>query len=286
MKVLLLGGSGSIGSAILAALVARGHAVTALARSAESGARVSKAGALPLPGDIRFPERWADAVADVDAVIHAAATFDAAMGEVDRALIDALCDRLEAKATPTRFLYTGGCWLFGETGDRIADEESPFDPLPDFAWMVPTLRRLLEHPQLEGIVIHPAMVYDRQGGVFAGFTEDARAGGPVRVAGSKAVRWPLVHRDDLAELYALALDRGRAGTAYNGAAIEGLAVGRIARAIARRHGIAESPVVIPVAQIVAERGEWARGYGLDQQMSGSRARAELGWAPSHLDPLD
>jgi hypothetical protein len=36
--------------------------------------------------------------------------------------------------------------------------------------------------------------------------------------------------------------------------------------------------------IAAELGEWARGYALDQQLSGAKARRELGWEPKHLDP--
>jgi len=36
--------------------------------------------------------------------------------------------------------------------------------------------------------------------------------------------------------------------------------------------------------IAAELGEWARGYALDQRLSGDKARRELGWAPRHLDP--
>jgi hypothetical protein len=37
--------------------------------------------------------------------------------------------------------------------------------------------------------------------------------------------------------------------------------------------------------IAAEKGEWARGYALDQQMSGDRAGHELDWRPIHADPL-
>lgn len=32
-------------------------------------------------------------------------------------------------------------------------------------------------------------------------------------------------------------------------------------------------------------GEWARGYAIDQSMSGERARRELGWRPIHTDPV-
>jgi aminoglycoside N3'-acetyltransferase len=31
--------------------------------------------------------------------------------------------------------------------------------------------------------------------------------------------------------------------------------------------------------------EWARGYAIDQRMSGAKARRELGWSPRHTDPI-
>ena len=70
-------------------------------------------------------------------------------------------------------IYTGGCWLFGATGDAIATEETALDPLPAFAWMVPNLQRVLAEPAIAGIVIHPAMVYTANGGVFRRFARDA-----------------------------------------------------------------------------------------------------------------
>jgi nucleoside-diphosphate-sugar epimerase len=64
-------------------------------------------------------------------------------------------------------------------------------------------------------------------------------------------------------------------------------VGAIARAFAARFGTApHEPEVVDVETVVAERGEWARGYALDQRMSGEKARRELGWVPKRLDPLD
>ena len=46
----------------------------------------------------------------------------------------------------------------------------------------------------------------------------------------------------------------------------------------------EAPRIVSADAIAAERGEWARGYALDQRLSGAKARRDLGWAPRHLDP--
>ena len=104
--------------------------------------------------------------------------------------------------------------------------------------MVPHLQRILAAPEIDGIVIHPAMVYEPDGGVFYRFARDALEREAIRVVESESVRWPLVHSEDLAKLYLLALERAPAGSSYLGAAIEGVCVGRIARAYAKRFGAA------------------------------------------------
>jgi nucleoside-diphosphate-sugar epimerase len=129
------------------------------------------------------------------------------------------------------------------------------------------------------------MVYDGAGGVFDRFAREATQRDALRIIESETVRWPLVQRDDLANLYALALERAAAGSSYIGAAIDGFSVGRIARAFARRFGTRTlEPEIISADTIAAELGEWARGYALDQQLSGAKARRELGWQPTHLEP--
>ncbi len=285
VRVFVLGGSGSIGSAVVRELVGRGHQVHGLARSDVSAKKLAGLGATPLPGDIISPEQWSGSLPQLDAMIHAACDFSAAMGDIDRRLLDALLPALAAQPKKPRFIYTGGCWLFGATGDEAATEATPFRPLPAFAWMVPNLRRVLEAPGIDGIVVHPAMVYEPAGGVFHRFAGDARDRDAIRVVGSEAVRWPLVHSADLAALYALALENAPARSSYIGSAIEGLAIGRIARAFAKRFATRhQEPEIISARAIAAELGDWAGGYALDQQLSGAKARRELGWTPKHLDP--
>jgi nucleoside-diphosphate-sugar epimerase len=285
VRIFVLGGTGSIGSALVRELIKRGHDVTALARSDVSAAKLSEFGATPVAGDIASPQRWTTRLPPVDAVIHAACDFSTEMGPIDARLLDVLLPSLAAQPEKPRFIYTGGCWLFGATGDDVATEESPFRPLPAFAWMVPQLRRILEAPEVDGIVIHPAMVYTPGGGVFVRFARDAVERDAIRVVEGEEVHWPLVHSEDLASLYALALERAPARSSYIGAAIEGLAVGRIARAFAKRFGTRHhEPQIVPTDAIAAELGEWARGHALDQRLSGAKGRRDLGWRPKHLDP--
>jgi len=285
LRVFVLGGTGSIGSPIVRELVKRGHEVWALARSDVSAAKLVEAGAAPVAGDIAWPGQWSAKLPVVDAVIHAACDFNSEMGAIDARLLGVLLPSLAAQPNRPRFIYTGGGWLFGATGDDIGTEERPFCPLPAFAWMVPQLTRILRAPEVDGIVIHPAMVYASEGGVFHRFARDAVERDAVRIVESAEVRWPLVHGEDLANLYVQALERAPARSSYIGTAIEGLAVGRIARAFAKRFGTRRiEPETISADAIAAELGGWARGYALDQRLSGARARRDLGWSPRHLDP--
>jgi nucleoside-diphosphate-sugar epimerase len=285
MRILVLGGTGSIGSAVVRELVARGHVVFGLARSGVSAAKLGEWGATSIAGDIASPSSWTMGLPPLDAIIHAACDFNIEMGAIDQHLLDVMLAALASQPKRPRFIYSGGCWLFGPTGDAVATEETPFNPLPAFAWMLPHLQRVLSAPEVEGIVIHPAMVYTPQGGVFQRFARDSRERDAIRVVGSEAVRWPLVHSEDLAILYALALERAPAGSSYIGAAVEGLAVGMVARAFAKRLGTRRpEPEIVSADSVAAELGEWARGYALDQRLSSTRASYELGWQPRHLDP--
>ena len=284
MRVFVTGGTGVIGSAVVRELIARGHRVIGLTRSEAAAARLAARGAASMTGDISSSETWVTRLPHVDAVVHMACDFASDMGAIERRLLDALLPALAAQPAKVRLIYTGGCWLFGATGDAIATERTELHPLPAFAWMRPHLERILAAQDVHGIVIHPAMVYEPAGGVFRRFARDALAGRAVNVVGSEAVRWPLVHSDDLAVLYALALERAPAGSSYIGAAIEGHPVGEIARAFARRSGGPQEPTIVSPDAVAAELGEWARGYALNQRLSGAKARHELGWQPKHLDP--
>jgi nucleoside-diphosphate-sugar epimerase len=267
--------------------VVRQYEVLGLARSESAAERLSMQGAQPVHGDIRRPDEWADVAESVDAVIQVSGDFTVEADPVGRNLISTLFDRLRARKDrhPAAYVYTGGCWLYGNTGDRVATEESPFDPPAEWAWGVDHLMMVLSDTKVRGIVIHPAMVYERDGGVLAQFRDDLATLGRIRIFGHESVRWPMVHRADIGELYARALERAPRGASYNGAAIDSVTVGALARAMARRAGVETAPLVRPIDEAAAEFGEWARGYAIDQRMSGAKARRELGWLPAHADPI-
>jgi len=283
MRVLLLGATGTIGSPVLLELVSNGHSVLALARSDAARDKLQNQQADVVRGDLREPSGWVKAVRDVDAIIHVAATFTEDMGGVDRAVVEALINEAAADSVRRRFIYTGGCWLYGDTKGQAVSETAVLNPIPAFAWMVENADRLRQVNCFDLNVVHPAMVYDQDGGVFAKFVEQAEGGGPVEVWGALETRWPVVHRDDLARAYRLVLEGGEAGQAYNVASQAGVSVGDIARAIMRRCQVSGDPVVRSVEDVVAEQGDWAVGPTLDQLMNANRISEQLGWMPEHQD---
>ena len=285
MKVLVLGGTGSIGAAVVQRLVEYGHTVVGLVRSQRSARALERACAQPLHGDILKPDVWVEACDHIDAVIHAAATWDSQMSVADSLVVNTVLQRLSVNDNGKAFVYTGGCWLYGETGDRVATEESPADELESFAYTQSAVQKVLSAKQVRGMVIHPAMVYERGGGVFEHIYRDAENLGYVRVVKSAATRWPLVHRLDLADLYVRMIEQGRQGDVFNAATNEGVPVGKITKAIGRTFGITGEPVVMNLTEARVEIGDYADGYALDQQMSGDKARTQLGWQPEFTDPV-
>ncbi|MEO9899623.1 NAD-dependent epimerase/dehydratase family protein [Nisaea sp.] len=285
MHVLLLGGTGSIGSAILEDLIAHGHHVTALARSSAATEHLTKRGAEPLSGDLTEPSKWVPVAAEIDAVIQVAAAFDTDMGSIDKAALKAITATASARNAPLRLIYTGGCWLFGETGDRIADERTPFSPLPSFAWMADNWEWLNNESSIAPTFVHPAMVYDLAGGVLHRYIDAATQGTSIEIWGSAEARWPLVHRADLASAYRLVLERGNSGESYCVAAEDGVQTGALADAFRARFGSAAPHTILPVADAITRHGAWAAGPALDQRMGSGKIRRELGWVPQHNDAI-
>lgn len=278
MQVFVLGGTGTIGTAVVAELVSRNHQVLALSRSEKSDELLTSAGATPFRGNLTEPNHWADAAVSFDAIIQTAATFGEDMGDVDARAMKALAQASETLTEPTRLIYTGGCWLYGETGDEVATEDRPFDPLPSFSWMITHAQMLLDAPKLRTAVVHPAMVYDmRDGGVFHRFLSAAKVGHRIEIWGSETTRWPLIASSDLARVYCDLVERSDLVGYYNAVAEEGVTVGRIAAVISEAYGSPTVPFILSVDEAVRENGAWAKGPTLDQQMSAQKLQSAIGW---------
>jgi nucleoside-diphosphate-sugar epimerase len=103
------------------------------------------------------------------------------------------------------------------------------------------------------------------------FVEPGRENGEVPCIGDGANHWALVHVDDIAELYALALN-APAGSVYAGAGGQNPTLAEIAGALSHAAGCPGKIVHLTAAEAEERMGPIAEAYALDQQFSGARAR--------------
>ena len=286
MKIFVLGATGTIGSSVVKELLRNQHQVSALARSDASQRVLQGQGVEVVRGDLCDPKLWIEEAVKVDVFIHVAATFSDDMGDVDRNFIEALISATEKKPTKLKVIYTGGCWLYGETGNTVADENTPYNPISSFSWMIENVELLQQTNNIDTVLLHPAMVYHRDGGAIARFLLSAKQFGQIEVWSDLNVRWPVVHCDDLAVTYRLAAENGKAGQVYNVSGEEGVRIGDIVDRLIKRLSLKTSPNIRPINEVVKEQGQWAIGPTLDQQMSAEKIKLELGWLPVHQNILD
>jgi nucleoside-diphosphate-sugar epimerase len=289
MRVFLTGATGYIGSVVAEALKKHGHTVLGLARSNESADNLQSVGVTPVRGSLYDFPVIAAAATESDAVIHLASTNGPDAPAADRQAVETIISALEGTEKP--FVYTSGIFVTGNTGDRVADEDTPLDPTPLVSWR-PEVEKLVLNAANRGVrsvVIRPAVVYGRNGGMVTSFLKSARETGTARFVGTGENRWPLVHVDDLAELYVLALESAKPRTILYAAHGPSIRVSKIAEAASRCAGAEGRTRAWPLEEARKELGPFADALVLDQQISSARAIRDYSWtpvAPSLLEELD
>src|SRR5271165_1525738 len=273
MKVFLVGATGYIGSVIAEGLLAAGHSVIGLSRSPEKDEALRAQGVTPVRADLKTPVTLETPAVASDGVIFAGTTND---GRLD----------MEAMAVLPRgkpLVYTSGVWVLGDTHGQVYDESSPLNPAPIVAWRPDAERLALG---AGGVVIRPAVVYGRAGGLFSMLVNSAKESGAARYVGDGENRWPLVHVDDLAELYVLALEKAKPGSLYMAADGPFYKVKEIAEAASYAADAAGKTEAVPLEQARQQYGPMADALVLDQQVSGDKAKRELGWKPHGASALE
>ncbi|WP_410670255.1 NAD-dependent epimerase/dehydratase family protein [Amycolatopsis sp. cmx-4-68] len=280
MKVFLTGGSGYVGRPTVRALVRHGHEVSALARSDASAQALADLGARPVPGDLTDTAVLRTAAAAADGVIHLGQHYGPDTAEVDRAAADALQEGIGDRGP---YVHTGGVWVYGNTAG-VVDEDAPQNPPAITAWRRANEDRVLAHGG-QPVLVMPGLVYGLGGGLIESFfAAPARSTGSVPVIGDGANHWALVHVEDLAELYVLAL-QAPAKSVYAGVSGQNVPLAEIVEALSHAAGCPGQVTSLSLAEASARMGPIAEAFALDQQLSPARARRELGWTPQHLDAL-
>jgi nucleoside-diphosphate-sugar epimerase len=279
MKVVLTGATGFVGSHVLADLYKHGHEVTALVRDDAQADTVAARGATPVVIDLYDRPAVARLLGTADGAIHTASPGDATSADLDSAVVDAVTGAFAGTGKP--YLQISGLWIYG--ANPSITEDSPVNAPAMVSWKEPIERRVLGATDIRGVVIVSSVAYGDGGGGIPGLLlgsprDDA---GHLVMLGTGQQHWSTVHAADLADFFRRALENGSARGRYvigNGAHPT---VAELTQAAAVAAG---APGAVPGSddEARARLGDYfAEVLLLDQGTDAARARAELGWYPSH-----
>lgn len=281
MRVFVTGGTGLIGSAVVAELLGNGHTVLALARSDASALVAEAAGAEPLRGGLADLDSLRAGVAQADGVIHLAFANDFSSPDAlaqavaeESAALAALGEELVGSDRP--FVTVSGTPYAPGRVSTEADPLSTDGPVGGRGRAVTAVLGLAASGVRSTAVRMPRTVHHQGTGGFAGLlTGIARQTGVSGYPGDGAQRWPAVHALDAAVLFRLALEQAPAGTSWHAVADEGDKVRDIATVIGRR-------LSLPVESVPSETyGPLGPIFATDQPSSSTHTQQALGWEPKH-----
>jgi nucleoside-diphosphate-sugar epimerase len=280
MHVFVTGGTGTIGTAVVAELLSAGHTVSALARSDRSAAALTAAGATPVRGELTDLDTLRDAAGNADGVVSLAFSNDFSSPEAlargideEAAAMATLGEALVGSDRPL-VVVSGTPWVDGRPS--VETDPLPLEgPVAGRAHSVLAALDLATRGVRVSAIRLPRTVHADGTGGFAGIlTEVARSTGVAGHPGTGEQRWPAVHARDAAVLFRLALEGAPAGTAWHAVADEGDRVRDIVEVIGRRLGV-------PVQRVPDETfGAFAPIFAMDQPASGAFTQRTLGWQPT------
>ncbi|MBA3784636.1 MAG: SDR family oxidoreductase [Acidobacteria bacterium] len=280
MKVFLTGATGYIGSVVAEKLLARGHKVLGLARNEAAETKLRERGIEPLRGDLKDVESLKRGATVTDATIHTAfihdfSDYDGAV-QTENAAIAAFADALTGTNKP--FIATTGSGFLGDTREATADEYFPYDRNSPFYSRGESEQDILKLSQkgIRSVVLRlPFFVYGRGGSSFVPFMiGQAQAAGAANYVGAGNERVSVVHVEDAADLYILALETSTAKNLYNVSA-EIASFKSLNEAIARLLDIKSKGISAEEAQ--KQFGAMFGFLSINNQLSAEKAQRELGW---------
>ena len=319
MTVVVTGGSGLVGSHVIAALEAAGERVRAIARPSAQAA-VRRLGAEPVVGDVTDAATWRaalDAPGGVRGVVHAAALVAARVRLEDFIAVNVGGTRLAAavaRAAGARLVHVSSVAVYGRAttyaaGPGTADESFPLAPLTPSDFYARS-KRLAEAALWEetarglwAVALRPNVIYGERDRLFSPKVARVVRTGLVPQIGPGTNVLSIVYAGNVAAAAVAALDAAvPGGAAYNvtndGALTQREFVDAFAAALGARVWrvrLARGPAALAVAAATAVRRALHPGcYGGvaagavhflsgDNPYRSDRARAELGWRPV-VDP--
>lgn len=169
MRILVTGGTGFTGAALVARLLDEGHDVVSL--DYQSGLRdeeLREAGATLVTGSITDPDVVDECMRDVEVVHHVAAAFrelDVSERHYDDVNVDGARIVLEAAVRHgvRRFVNCSTCGVHGNVEYPPADEDAPIAPADYYQKSKyeaePIVREFSERHGLSAVTLRPAAIY-------------------------------------------------------------------------------------------------------------------------------
>jgi nucleoside-diphosphate-sugar epimerase len=280
-RIFVTGATGYIGGAVAARLAKKGHKVFGLTRKKQRAASLEAIGVVPVIGDLTEDQDWRGVLQNCDVAVHAAFDGENGAADVDHAALEAL-RQASLDGRVRRVLYTSDAWVHGHGKDGVADEQTPVKPLAHMQWRAAheEIALDLSAHEVHVIVLRPGLVYGEHRGILGGWYAEAMDRHTVTYPGDGSQHWSLVHRDDVADGYALALEHAASGERYLLADESRHTVKQLAEAVATATN--SKPVPWPAADLVRTHGPLGEALLNDLTVSSAKARRELGWVPRHL----
>jgi len=285
MRVFITGAAGFIGAATTRELIAHGHEVVGLARSDANVEALKEMGAEVHRGSLEDLDSLKAGAKAADGVIHCAFIHDfskfAENGQIDKRAIEAMGDVLVGTNKP--FIVTSGTGLIAP-GVTVT-EEMRRDAGAEMPRMSEQAGLAYASRGVRAMAIRLPQVHGEAGkaGLISMLVAFARQKGAAAYVGDGAERWAAGHRDDVARLYRLALEKGAPDGIYHAVGEEGVAMREVIDVVGRA-------LNLPVVSIKKEDagdyyGPLAMFAGLDMPASSALTQKWLDWTPTGIGLL-
>src|SRR4051794_41674267 len=271
-EIVITGSTGVIGRRAVRELVAAGHRVTGVSRSADGRARLEALGARAVEADVFDETSLRRAFAGADTVINLLTHIPKRMGdpsawaENDRIRTEASAAIARAAAGAQRLIQESIAFVYADGGDAWLDEDAPVAGGGVTTSALTAERNARELFAGETVVLRFGLFMGPDSGFTLAALEAARGGASTAVGPPDAYR-PMVWLGDAAAAIAVAL-RAPAGT-YNVADADPATNAEIDAALAAAVGVEALRPRAP------QEGPLARS----QRVSNRRLREATGWAP-------
>ena len=225
------------------------------------------------------------AAAEHDAILLTAFEYSPEGVAADRRTVEALLTAAVKSGKPKILIYTSGVLVLGHTGPTPADENaSTTGAVKMVAWR-PAHEQIVVAAATSTFataVLRPAFVYGGQKGIIAGYFASATDEGAAVYVGDGQNHMTLVHRNDLAQLYRLAVEKHARGILHgvDGAAPRIAELARVASDVAGKNGATRS---MPIDEARAKMGPFADALTTNSRRHHApRRRARLEVRPPAL----